>query len=109
MGSRALRAPDPAIRDEGGGVNYAFYRLSTTHLDGLHAGGAAVYVAFGEVLSFMRMRWSVSQPTLMDIHGAGAQRSDLASGNPTDYPWGFGPQGDVRHIYNILRIVRGGN
>jgi hypothetical protein len=55
----AFRAPDSAIRDAGG-VNYACYRLSTTHLDGLHAGGAAVYVAFGEVLSFMRMPWSGS-------------------------------------------------
>jgi hypothetical protein len=73
------------------------------------AGGAAVYVALGEVLSFMRMPWSGSQPTLMDIHGAGAQPSDLTSGNPSDYPWGFGPQGDVRRIYNMVRLVRSEN
>jgi hypothetical protein len=45
----------------------------------------------------------------MHIHGAGAQRSDLTSGNPADYPWGFGPQGDVRRIYNVLRLVRSEN
>lgn len=42
----------------------------------------------------------------MDVHGAGAQRSDLKVGNPDDYPYGFGPQGDVIRIYNYVRLVR---
>lgn len=45
--------------------------------------------------------------TLMDVHGAGAQRSDPKSGNPADYPVGKGPQGDVLRIYNLAILVRG--
>jgi hypothetical protein len=44
---------------------------------------------------------------LMDVHGAGAQRSDPKSGNPDDYAGGHGPQGDVVYIYNYVRCVRG--
>jgi hypothetical protein len=44
---------------------------------------------------------------LTDVHGAGAQRSDPKTGDPADYPCGFGPQGDVRRIYNYVKIVRG--
>lgn len=94
------------IRDEGGNSNYPFYWSSTSHLDGRQPGSAAVYVAFGEALGFMRMPWSGAQPTLMDVHGAGAQRSDPKVGNPADYPQGMGPQGDVRRIYNMVRLVR---
>jgi len=43
---------------------------------------------------------------LMDVHGAGAQRSDPKVGNPDDYPYGHGPQGDVIRIYNFVRCVR---
>ena len=31
----------------------------------------------------------------VDVHGAGAQRSDPKAGDPTDYPTGHGPQGDA--------------
>lgn len=93
------------IRDEAGGTNFGFYWSSTTHLDGPRAGSAAVYVAFGEALGFMRTPLSPS-PSLMDVHGAGAQRSDPKQGNPADYPSGMGPQGDVRRIYNLVRLVR---
>jgi hypothetical protein len=44
--------------------------------------------------------------TLMDVHGAGAQRSDPKTGNPANYPYGNGPQGDVVRIYNFARLVR---
>ncbi len=94
-----------AIRDEGGAASYGFYWSSTTHLDGPRTGSAAVYVAFGEALGFMRMPWSQSA-SLLDVHGAGAQRSDPKQGNPADYPNGMGPQGDVRRIYNLVRLVR---
>lgn len=43
---------------------------------------------------------------LMDVHGAGAQRSDPKSGDPGDYEWGRGPQGDVVYIDNYVRLVR---
>jgi hypothetical protein len=45
---------------------------------------------------------------LLDVHGAGAQRSDPKQGDPNNYPHGFGPQGDVIRIYNYVRLVRGG-
>lgn len=44
--------------------------------------------------------------TLMDVHGAGAQRSDPKTGDPADYPTGHGPQGDVIRIFNYVRPVR---
>ncbi len=94
------------ITDEGGGTNYPFYWSSTTHLDGVTLGPMASYVAFGEALGFMEMPPDSGSYTLLDVHGAGAQRSDPKSGNPDDYPYGFGPQGDVRRIYNFVRCVR---
>jgi len=43
---------------------------------------------------------------LIDVHGAGAQRSDPKIGAPDDYPNGHGSQGDVIRIYNYVRMVR---
>jgi hypothetical protein len=42
----------------------------------------------------------------IDVHGAGAQRSDPKTGNPANYPYGHGPQGDAVRIYNYVRCVR---
>ena len=42
----------------------------------------------------------------MDVHGAGAQRSDPKSGDPADWPTGHGPQGDAIRIYNYVQLVR---
>ena len=45
--------------------------------------------------------------TIMDVHGAGAQRSDPKIGDASKYPsWGHGPQGDVRRVYIHVRCVR---
>ena len=44
----------------------------------------------------------------VDVHGAGAQRSDPKAGDPAMFPHGRGPQGDVIRIYNYVRLVRGG-
>jgi hypothetical protein len=35
------------------------------------------------------------------------KRSDPKSGDPDDYPSYFGHQGDVRRVYNYVRLVRG--
>lgn len=43
---------------------------------------------------------------LLDVHGAGAQRSDPKSGDPAAFPQGHGPQGDVVRIYHAARCVR---
>jgi hypothetical protein len=87
-----------AITDEAGNTNYPFYWTSTTHAT-LVGGHAASYIAFGEALGYMNNAW-------IDVHGAGAQRSDPKSGDPANYPTGNGPQGDAVRIYNYARCVR---
>jgi len=98
------------IVDEGGETNYPFYWASTTHADGAPQSlyTKAVYVAFGEALGFMQMPPNSGNYVLMDVHGAGSQRSDPKQGNPDNFPHGFGPQGDVIRIYNFVRLVRDG-
>lgn len=50
---------------------------------------------------------SGANPAVIDVHGAGAQRSDPKIGDADDYPQGgLGPQGDVRRVYNYVRCVR---
>jgi hypothetical protein len=44
----------------------------------------------------------------MDVHGAGAQRSDPKTGDSAEFPTYFGPQGDVRRMENYVRCVRSG-
>jgi len=88
-----------SIIDEHGEMNYPFYWTSTTHVDAAGGGGGAVYIAFGEAFGYMSNSW-------IDVHGAGAQRSDPKSGDPADYPYGRGPQGDAIRIYNYVRCVR---
>jgi len=88
--------------------DHPFYWTSTTHLDGPpgRVGGAAVYVSFGRALGWMQFPPGVGEYRLLDVHGAGAQRSDPKAGNPADFPHGRGPQGDVIRIYNFVRCVR---
>jgi hypothetical protein len=94
-----------AITDEDGGTNYGFYWTGTTHARDVVGGRDAVYVAFGEALGWMQNR-QTGEPTLLDVHGAGAQRSDPKTGDAADYPNGRGPQGDVIRIDNLVRCVR---
>lgn len=87
------------IIDAKGDDNCGFYWSSTTHQDGPTAGGNGSYAAFGEALGQMRDQ-------VMDVHGAGAVRSDPKSGNASDYPQYMGPQGDIRYVYNYVLAVR---
>ncbi|MFC1452590.1 DUF1566 domain-containing protein [Verrucomicrobiota bacterium] len=83
-------------------LDYPFYWSSTTHLRGDGSAAAAAYLAFGRGLGEM-------QSTIVDVHGAGCQRSDPKDGNPNDYPRsGQGPQGDVQRVFNYVRCVRAG-
>lgn len=88
------------ITNEGGKTDYPFYWTGTTHasMDTRAEGAQAVYVSFGRALGHMTV-W-------MDVHGAGAQRSDPKTGSASDYPDGRGPQGDAIRILNYLRLVR---
>lgn len=88
------------INDPNGNSGYyPFFWTSTTHLDGANPYSNAVYIAFGEGLGQMNGE-------LMDVHGAGCQRSDPKSGDINDYPQYFGPQGDLRSVFNYVRAVR---
>ncbi len=78
----------------------SYFWTSTTHLEHRTCGTAA-YVAFGRALGTMH-------GVKMDVHGAGAQRSDPKSGDPLKWKDGRGPQGDDIRIYNYVRCVRGG-
>ncbi|MBN2081615.1 DUF1566 domain-containing protein [bacterium] len=95
------------ITDEGGSTDYAFYWTGTTHLDGPAdiRGDRAAYVSFGEGHGWMQMPPDSGNYVFLDVHGAGCQRSDPKSGDPADYPYGLGPQGDVLRIYNLVRCV----
>lgn len=87
------------IIDERSEKNYPFYWASTTHVNQSGEGATAVFLAFGEALGYWVNSWT-------DVHGAGAQRSDPKIGDPDDYPYGRGPQGDAIRIYNFVRCVR---
>lgn len=87
-----------------GVLDYPYYWSSTTHIEG-QTGDHAVYFAFGEASGYLE-DIHTGDYNLTDVHGAGAQRSDPKTGDPADYPNGFGPQGDVISIYNYARAVR---
>ena len=89
------------ITNEAGQPDYPFYWSSTTFLSFNGSAFRAVYVAFGRGLG------SMDGSNVIDVHGAGCQRSDPKDGNTGDYPaWGFGPQGDVQRVFNYVRLVR---
>ena len=121
-----------AFTNEARQVDYPFYWSATTHA-GFMGGGAAMYVAFGRAAGWMSARGMSGGPPerrsgfgpgengpagtvpqadnsgeyhYVDVHGAGAQRSDPKAGNPAMFPHGRGPQGDVIRIYNHVRLVR---
>ena len=93
------------IKNEGGKKDYPCYWTGTSHVSS--RGSAGVYVAFGRGLGFMEDR-RTGRKQLQDVHGAGCQRSDPKSGDPSQFSTGRGPQGDVVRIYNYVRCVRGG-
>lgn len=84
---------------DGNPEQYPYFWTSTTHLDGANPYTGAAYIAFGEAQGQMN-------GTLMDVHGAGCQRSDPKSGDSDNFPQYRGPQGDVRYVYNYVRCVR---
>ena len=123
-----------AITNEEGKADYPYYWSATTH-GGFHGGGAAMYVAFGRAAGWMSPRAQAGGPPdraggppppgpgeppglgpqssssggtfhLVDVHGAGSQRSDPKAGDPAMFPHGRGPQGDAIRINNFVRCVR---
>lgn len=90
-----------SITNEAGQKDYPFFWTGTTHINRMGIQSFAVYVSFGRAMGKMNGVW-------IDVHGAGAQRSDPKSGNIADYPQSVGPQGDARRLNNYVRCVRGG-
>jgi hypothetical protein len=94
------------ITNENGEVDYPWFWTSTTHARADGSGRAGVYICFGRAMGYMNDSW-------LDVHGAGAQRSDQKGGDFTGYtyePDGYyfaqSPQGDATRIYNYVRLVR---
>jgi hypothetical protein len=81
--------------------NESWAWTSTTHLDHGMA-GQGVYIAFGRAMSERTDRSGQK----LNAHGAGAQRSDPKTGDPSRYSQGRGPQGDQVRILNYVRAVR---
>jgi hypothetical protein len=88
-----------SFTNEANQKDWPFYWTSTTHL-GFSSASEAVYIAFGRAMGNMPEfgGW-------IDVHGAGAQRSDPKAGIREDQKNGFGPQGDARRSYNYVRCV----
>ena len=97
-----------SITDEGGNQIYPFYCSVSTHSSWQAAApdGYGAYVCFGEALGWMEEPPMSGNYTLMDVHGAGSQRSDPKVGDPANWPYGNGPQGDMIRIFNFVRLVR---
>jgi len=86
------------IENEAGKADWGWYWTSTTHLNGIPLGSNAVYIAFGRAMGHLQ----ASDGTVIgavDLHGAGAQRSDRKVGATS--PKDIGPQGDYRRVYNV--------
>ena len=95
-----------AITNEAGETDYPWFWTGTTHVKYGGSGRSGVYICFGRAMGYMSNTW-------MDVHGAGAQRSDRKGGDFTGYtyaPYGYysanAPQGDAVRIYNYVRLVR---
>lgn len=90
---------------------------STTHLEGpppaseagrafQQAGELAVYAAIGQAQGFMEVPPGSGHRRWLDVHGAGAMRSDPKTALPGQFPQGFGPQGDDIRGHHLAICVR---
>lgn len=94
------------ITNEGGAADYPWFWTGTTHARADGTGPSAAYVCFGRALGYVGGSW-------LDVHGAGAQRSDEKDGDlsgfsyaPDGYYFALSPQGDACRLYNYIRLVR---
>ncbi len=99
-----------SFKNEASEDDWGYYWASSTHANNNDNGSSATYVAFGRALGYMN-------GTIMDVHGAGAQRSNSKTAvsstasaqsstgaNGTFYY--HGPQGDILRDNNKVRCVR---
>lgn len=127
--TRAPDAQDPAHRSAAIDPVFSvsdqesYFWTSTTHLEGRGkmVGTQAVYVCFGRALGKLPQRGGrgpeggpgrdggdSARGGFINVHGAGAQRSDPKSVAvaPSGYEQGRGPQGDDVRVLNFVRLVR---
>ena len=101
--------------NENGVTDWGDYWSSTTHVDNDGDGSNAAYVSFGRSLGYFAPPGATRQ--ILDVHGAGAQRSndkiDVATepgAQAADVGFGNfyykGPQGDILRLSNKVRCVR---
>lgn len=106
------------IVNENGESDYPYFWTSTSHIGYTPFGqmsSSAVYIAFGRALGY-----STRLGKWIDVHGAGAQRSDPKVAPPYSYAtvysvskngetfkgYAFGPQKDALRGLNYVRLVR---
>lgn len=98
-----------SFNNEEDAIDWGYYWAATTHVNHTGDGSSAAYLSFGRALGYM-------SSNILDVHGAGAQRSndklDVATtpgvssanlGYGTFYY--HGPQGDVLRHNNKVRCV----
>jgi arylsulfatase A-like enzyme len=99
-----------AMQNEAGNTDWGSYWTSTSHIDNAGEGSNGVYISFGRSLGYM-------QGAILDVHGAGAQRSDdkldvsrepgASSATGANGVFYYkGPQGDILRTNNQFRCVR---
>lgn len=86
------------IKNEGGQPDYPYFWSGTVLIDG-GPFPSGTYISFGRAMGYINGSW-------IDVHGAGSQKSDIMTGDPTQFPKGRGPQGDAVRISNYVRLVR---
>ena len=85
------------IVNEASEPDYPFFWTSTS----FNPGKEAAILCFGRALGYFNADGRGEQ--FIDVHGAGCQRTDPKTGIAS---YGKGPQGDVRRVYNFVRLVR---
>jgi hypothetical protein len=102
--------------NEEGITDWGDYWTSTTHVDDSGDGSNAAYVSFGRSLGYFAPPGTTSRQ-ILDVHGAGAQRSNdkvgvarepgaaAANAGFGDFYY-KGPQGDILRLNNFVRCVR---
>ncbi len=86
------------IKNADGQDDFPAYWTSTS----FEPGADAVSFYFGRALGYFRTPGHLFKQ-FVDVHGAGAQRTNPKSGKDS---YGSGPQGDVRTVRNYVRLVR---
>lgn len=87
------------ITNEDDEADYPYYWSNTTHYSIARLAENAAYIAFGRGLGNM-------DDNIMDVHGAGCQRTDPKVAPEGGGTGGGAPQGDIARSSNYVRLVR---